>query len=75
MSELLYPNLRVLIKEKVKKPLANHMSKLLSNLYQQRILAMFKHLFDFKKQKTKREAVEFFAFYGCIFAVLSVVIG
>jgi len=28
-----------------------------------------------KKQKTLREAVEFFTFYGCIFAVLSVVVG
>ncbi len=36
---------------------------------------MFKHLFDFKKQKTLREAVEFFTFYGCIFAVLTVVVG
>ena len=36
---------------------------------------MFKHLFDFKKQKTPREAAEFFAFYGCLFAVLSIVLG
>ncbi len=36
---------------------------------------MFKHLFDFKNTKTPREAVEFFTFYGCIFAVLTIVVG
>lgn len=36
---------------------------------------MFKSLFDFKKTKTPREAVEFFAFYGVIFAVMTLVFG
>jgi hypothetical protein len=36
---------------------------------------MFKNLFNFKDQKTPREAVEFFAFYGCIFAAITLVAG
>lgn len=36
---------------------------------------MFKHLFDFKRRKTPREAVEFFAFYGVIFMVLTLIAG
>ena len=35
---------------------------------------MIKDFFNFKRERSKREAVSFFLFYACVFAVLSLVI-
>jgi hypothetical protein len=36
-------------------------------------LEIMKQFYDFKKTRTLREAAEFLAFHGCVFALLTVV--